>query len=378
MREDDVVRYCRYEAEVLRPTSNAAGIFDSSEDRYRKHQAAVAAHQPYYVMIEEARAAKRARRDARQPDEAPADNGEPQVPQDRPDEPVDDGGAHGDDGGDSDEEEAEGVDSATIKGDAPSSSWEDYLTFGVAITTARNDKFLELHSKYLDALKHGVGPDELRELAKVVGRHRRLITEMTKRKVKEAFRTLYDLKHKSLETLDTMLVGRCREMTTRSADTQLERWLVIHHVRIAAGWPGGVFESTTRVSELLQSRNADEWNAQESATERERTERVIKALKGVEIKGVKITCSAYSVSMRRLNGIVLLLQSPGTSTLGLSLKNIAAGDQPAEWAVTRTGELWEKLDTCPEPEWPAFFAKHWELGKGAYAPVDGVKPAPRI
>ena len=50
----------------------------------------------------------------------------------------------------------------------------------------------------------------------------------------------------------------------------------------------------------------------------------------------------------------------------------------AHSAVTRTGELWEKLDSCPEPEWTAFFAKHWELGKGAYAPVDGVKPAPRI
>jgi hypothetical protein len=44
----------------------------------------------------------------------------------------------------------------------------------------------------------------------------------------------------------------------------------------------------------------------------------------------------------------------------------------------RKGEMWDMLKRCPEPEWTAFFAGHWEAGKGYYAPVDGVVPKPRI
>jgi hypothetical protein len=168
-----------------------------------------------------------------------------------------------------------------------------------------------------------------------------------------------------------------RGKSTRSGDTQLERWLVINDVLIAAGWPGGVFDAATRVVNLLQSRSPDEWNSQDNASERERSEKVVKALKGVQAAGRPVRCTTYTVSMQRLQSIINSLQGR-TQHMSLTLKNLAAEGETDQWAVTRTGVLWDMLQTCPEPEWQAFFAGHWESARGFYAPVDGVKPPPRI
>jgi hypothetical protein len=197
MREDDVVNYCRYEAHVLRPTSNAAGIFTSSEERYKKHRAAVSTHQPYYIMIEEMRNAKRARREARAEG---ADRDPESFPEDFTDEPDDQGAASGgrdfedddaaadDEGvdGDGDGDGAEWV-ANTIRGDAPTNSWEDYLTYGVAITTTRNDRYLKLYKNYMEALASGE-TRAAKDIARQLKHQRSLICDMTKKTVKETFR----------------------------------------------------------------------------------------------------------------------------------------------------------------------------------------------
>jgi hypothetical protein len=257
-----------------------------------------------------------------------------------------------------------------VKGDSCMLAWGAYLTYGVEATGKLVDSFLKLHDerKRLLADNEDV-PKALKENIKSV---LKLICCMLERKAMEVFRTLHAIKHRQLDELHDELLDRCRHKKYRgSADDQLACWLVINDALVAAGWPQGLF-ATNAAKELLQSRSSAEWEAPENAAERQRTEKVVNKLKGIEQH-----CQPYSISMKRI-GDIIAAHTRNCRGFRLELTSFVTPGVGEQWILLRCGVLWPWLDTSPEPEWLAFFNNHWRDGTGYYTPVNNVRPTPRV
>ena len=370
MRLTDVVAYAQFEQNELRPVGPGA-TFATAVERYESHWKMYVAHEKYARIYEVQLPAKRSRSHDDSTEVATVCRSQPAVDEPAGDDDDEGAAAEDDDDDDDDGADAAGVGARAPLGDAPRLAWESYLTYGAAITGEVNDQFLAVHATSATGAAEEARA-VTKELTELTGR----INTMNTNEVKEAFRALYQIRKKPLDKSHRDLVERWKCRRATRLDDQLERWLVVHDVLIAAGWPQGIFDSTG-VSELMQRRDP-QWDVAPHGMERMRTEATIQALAAAK-PGIK----SYSISMGRVSQVVLGYLFPRTNgrapaDLGLCLQSGTDEGGGVFWVVRRTGTLWEYLECCPEPEWQAFFAGHWTKGEGVYTVVSGIKPPPRV
>ena len=343
MRSSDVVAYARFEKHQLRPVGPGQK-FATAEQRYASHWQMCVEHEKYARIYEQLQLpAKRSR--------GPTEAEPVSVTEHAIDEPDDDDEEEEDDDDHGDRHAKGGL------GDAPKLAWESYLTYGAVITGEVVDQLLDAKDE-----------EEVKKLT-------RRITSMNTKEVKEAFRVLHQIHQNPLDKVHGDLVERWRRRLSTRTDEQLELWLVVNDVLIAAGWARGVFD-TGKVSEFMQSRDPT-WTAAPHAAERARSEATIRALDGV--KHIK----PYNISMRGVNEAIRLYLFPKSNgraphDLDFCLREGQDEAGGVFWIVQRSGNLWDYLARCPDPEWHAFFAGHWAKGQGVYTEVNGVKPPPRV
>jgi hypothetical protein len=270
---------------------------------------------------------------------------------------------------DEEDQEAPGWRDLVVLGDAPRNAWEEYLTYGPACVAERNDRYLELYGQRLAALAANAPVDE--DVDAELKQIKSLTVAMTKKATKEAFRCLYRMKHENIERLHANLIDRIREMKSSRTDTQLEKWLAVHDLLLAAGWTRGVFDDSSDVRSLLTQKNAA-WEDPSRSAERLRSLLVAEKYRAIgKCSGCNLSISLFEQAIARA------VQT--SSHLKLNVISTAPGRRTEEqqWVVARTGKVWAFLERCTEePEWTAFFSKHRREGKGHYAASEHGKVVP--
>ena len=180
---------------------------------------------------------------------------------------------------------------------------------------------------------------------------------------------LYDIRHQTDAKINAESVERALAMKGRGTDMALQKWLVLHDTLIAVGFPGGIFDSATKVRDLLK--RDDTWDEHENQVERDRTMKVVRSLQGLDDKSKRLM-SAQKATLKDFNKIIKRCVFDNRISEDFFSFDLVRGveDDAAKtefWAVRRMGVFWEYLEKCPQPEWHTFFRGDWVNREGVYA-----------
>jgi hypothetical protein len=292
-----------------------------------------------------------------------------------------------------DEDLTETFENAACFADAPRLAFENSLTYGTAIVGKIVDDFLDAHKSYMEAAaadaaakaaaaieaasaeaaatasavadeRDGADPTALPKKLKDL---RKLMVFMAKRESRYAFMALYDVRHSADADINSEALKRTLEMKGTATDSALQKWLVLHDTLIAVGFPGGIFDDGAKVRELFKK--GASWDEPENQAERERTVKVIRSLQGIDDKSRRVM-STQNATLKDFNKIIKRCVFDNAHSSDFFDFKLVYGVDTAKqefWVVRRAGVFWEYLETCPQPEWNAFFRGDWVKREGVYA-----------
>jgi hypothetical protein len=198
---------------------------------------------------------------------------------------------------------------------------------------------------------------------------KKLVVFMARRENRQAFMVLYDIRHRADAEINAESVERALAMNGRGTDLALQKWLVLHDTLVAVGFPGGIFDRTAKVRDLLK--RDDTWDKPENQAGRERTIKVVRSLQGLDDKSKRLI-SAQKATLKDFNKIIrrcVFDNRPSADFFNFELvRGVEEDEAKTEfWVVRRMGVFWEYLEKCPQPEWNTFFRGDWVKRKGVYA-----------